>query len=102
MEDLIVYINANRVRYTREAISDQLVAAGHDRKLIAEAWAASDAAAQAAAVAEANRPRYGWFTLGLIVVGAIVVAIAGGESGYGGLVAVVYVVGALICTGGRI
>jgi hypothetical protein len=34
------FIAANRDRYTREAITDQLVAAGHDRALIDEAWEA--------------------------------------------------------------
>ena len=32
------FIEANWVRYTRETITQQLLAAGHDRKLIDEAW----------------------------------------------------------------
>jgi hypothetical protein len=40
--EILDYIRANRKRYTREAISDQLLAAGHDRQAVAAAWGQVD------------------------------------------------------------
>jgi hypothetical protein len=40
------YIRANRDKYTREAIRDQLLAAGHDQSAIDEAWRAIEAEPQ--------------------------------------------------------
>jgi hypothetical protein len=42
MNDVVDYIRANRTRYTREAVSHQLLAAGHSREVIAAAWEVAD------------------------------------------------------------
>lgn len=63
------FIAANRDRYTREAITDQLVAAGHDRALIDQAWEA-----QTPAVAPAERatdPRMVAYVLLVYAVGLV-------------------------------
>ncbi|MGH2462655.1 MAG: hypothetical protein ACRDFZ_03390 [Candidatus Limnocylindria bacterium] len=99
MDDLIEYINANRARYTREAIADQLMAAGHDRETVAKAWEASDAAMQLAAESAPARPRYGWLTLGLIVAGVVGILVVGGGSPYVFFVVIAYLIGAPICVG---
>ena len=70
MNALIEYIGANRGRYTRKAITDQLIAAGHDLATIEEAWAVADAAATSAASA-GPRTRYWPVTLGLTAAGAV-------------------------------
>jgi hypothetical protein len=49
------YIRANRDKYTREAIRDQLIAAGHDHGAIDEAWHAVEAEATGAQGPPASR-----------------------------------------------
>jgi len=71
MTDPIEYISANRDRYTREAITEQLVKAGHDPGSIKDAWARSDAAVESAAY-PAGRPRYGLVALVLLALGGLV------------------------------
>ena len=70
MDYLVEYISANRGRYTRKAITDQLMAAGHDLKTIDEAWAVVNAAAMEAA--ESATPVTRWpVLLGLTAAGAV-------------------------------
>lgn len=47
--EILDYIRANWARYTREALTKQLVDAGHDRAAVDEAWLAVVAEAEAAA-----------------------------------------------------
>ena len=47
--EILDYIRANRARYYREAITAQLIAAGHEQGAVDEAWAAVSAEVEAAA-----------------------------------------------------
>ena len=47
--EILEYIRANRARYYREAITAQLIAAGHEQGAVDEAWAAVSAEVEAAA-----------------------------------------------------
>ena len=79
------YIEQNKARYTREAIRDQLVTAGHDPKEIDDAWERLGAS-RAGATPVGWRPGWREFWL-LLVVGAIGAAIvwAGEPYGAGGI-----------------
>jgi hypothetical protein len=96
MNDQIAeYIRENRGRYTRQAIDDQLKAAGHDAESIAEAWAA-------VGPPERGEPalpgvRYGPVVIGLLILGGAVSAIAGRDAYFGvGFWIASYVISALI------
>jgi hypothetical protein len=54
------YIRANREKYTEEAIRDQLLAAGHDRAAIDEAWGLEVDPAGKVPGATARKVRTGW------------------------------------------
>lgn len=93
------YIKANRDKYTREAIRDQLIAAGHDP-------AAIDEALQADTAAEAAPMRTGWRLgwrsfLVLVVLGAIGAGLIWQNQMYsaGGIAAAIYAVIAGIALG---
>jgi len=65
---ILQYILENRERYTRNAIRDQLLAAGHDAEAIDTAFRAADAVAQASGTLDL-RPR----AAAIALVGYIVV-----------------------------
>ena len=54
------YIRANREKYTEEAVRDQLLAAGHDREAIDEAWRLELDPAGKVPGATARKVRTGW------------------------------------------
>jgi hypothetical protein len=87
------YIRANRDRYTREAITAHLVAAGHDRAAVEAAWQRAEAPPGAAARPTGWRPRWAEFFV-LVILGAIGAAIVWAEEPYGagGIAPVVYVI----------
>ena len=62
------FIRANRRRYTREVIREQLIAAGHDPAEIDATWAALDAPDPDAVAGEGFWGRFGLFLVGLNVV----------------------------------
>jgi hypothetical protein len=92
------YIRANRDRYNRATITNQLIAVGHDAAAIDQAWTASDAEV-AAARGPNPWPRYwGTFLLsGLVGVVAVFLIWSGmggfySGSGYPNLAAIVFLV----------
>lgn len=97
MSELDNYIAANRDRYTREAITDQLLAAGHSRAAIDAAW---ERASGAGVPQRSWRP--GWRTFVLLILGGGVGAalVWAGESYGGNVIApVVYVILASVAFG---
>ncbi len=96
MNDQIVqYIRANRGRYTRQAIDDQLRAAGHPAQSIEAAWVAVGPPEGA----EPALPgvRYGPLVIGLLILGGVGTAIAGRDSFFGaGLWVLSYLISVLI------
>jgi hypothetical protein len=54
------YIRANREKYTEEAVRDQLLAAGHDRAAIDEAWRLEVDTGGKVPGATARKVRTGW------------------------------------------
>jgi len=92
-EQIDEYIRQNRDRYTREAVRQQLIAAGHDPVAIEAAW--ERIAASSAAPPRRSGWRPGWREfLILLVVGAIGAAIIWANEPYeAGIIApVVYAV----------
>jgi len=75
-EQVANYIRENRGRYTKEAITSQLIAAGHDPAAIEEAWAVVNAAARSAAESAGPRTRYWPVLLGLTGVGGVLTFIS--------------------------
>jgi len=96
MNDQIVeYIRENRGRYTRQAIDDQLRAAGHPAQSVEAAWVAVGPPEGA----EPALPgvRYGPLVIGLLILGGVATAIAGGDSFFGaGLWVLSYLISVLI------
>lgn len=94
---IVEYIHTNRDRYTREAITDQLVAAGHDRADVDATWAEL-----AAASSDPDRTigprfwRYFWiWVAATYIVTFLAVVLATGMltgGGGGGIVALIYAV----------
>jgi len=75
------YIRANRDRYTKEAIRDQLLAAGHEQAAIDEAWQQIVAEATPARPEGSNLSLYVWilYWLGAGIIAAfIVIGFVGG------------------------
>ena len=66
------YIRANRERYTREAVIEQLVQAGHRRWDVEAAWAQLEAEEPMGSSTGANMSAYAWIIFGL---GAAAIAI---------------------------
>ena len=98
------YIREHRDRYTREAIRQQLLAAGYDAAQIDAAWAMVDAPDPDATVGERFWGRFWLYLLGtnlatLLLVG-LLTGLLGTLSGGGGLVlvilAIVLAIGAVI------
>jgi hypothetical protein len=94
------YIGANRDRYTREAITDQLVAAGDDRAIVDAIW---DALPNASLPSPPGRTRYVYVMLligGLLtaLVSLILMAsvLAGPTTSAGPWVALVFLVAPLL------
>jgi hypothetical protein len=82
------YINANRARYTREAITAQLEQAGHDREAIDAAW--NEVAKVGSAEGEGrNLGLYVWivYWLGGSAIAAITIFAAIGSGGGSGFTA---------------
>jgi hypothetical protein len=98
-EQIANYIRENRDRYTREAITDQLMKAGHDPGAIEEAWAMSDAAVASAADA---RPRYRRVTVALLTIGGLATFVIWSDlyaAGAGGLATLSYLITGLVAIG---
>lgn len=101
------FIRANRKRYTREAIRQQLVEAGHDPAEIDATWAALDAPDPDETAGEGFWGRFAIFLVGLnVAVFLVVVLLTGmlGNIAQGGFVlvaifAVVLTIGAIMAYG---
>jgi len=83
------YIRSNRRQYTREAITQQLVDAGHDRRAVEAAWEELAAAELPAGRAGRDLALYVWILYWLgagIILAITVIAIfsSGGGSGFVG------------------
>jgi hypothetical protein len=87
-EGLLGYIRANRDRYTREAITSQLVAAGHDRASIDAAWEQVATARPAGGSEGRNLGNYVWaiYWLGAGIIAAITVISMLGSGGGPGFI----------------
>lgn len=72
------YIRANRKRYNRDVIREQLLKAGHDPAEIDATWAALDAPDPDAVVGEGFWSRFWLFLIGLNVAIFVIVALATG------------------------
>jgi hypothetical protein len=103
------FISKNRKRYTREAITQQLLEAGHDRADIDATWSALDTPDpdEAGLAGEGFWSRFFLFVVGLNVAVFLVVALttgmftnfAGGGGALAGVFAVALGIGALISWG---
>ena len=79
------YIRAHRERYTREGITDRLMAAGHRREDIAEAWETLALAEPMSAGAPRSLRTYAWVVYWLgaaLIVLAMVIAVLGNNIGF--------------------
>jgi hypothetical protein len=97
-DEIDEYIRANRDRYTREAITGQLLEAGHDRAAVDAAWArAQEGAASRAPIGW----RPGWpLLLALVILGAIGTALVWADDTYGaGIAPVIYLILVVIALG---
>ncbi|MDQ3689586.1 MAG: hypothetical protein M3406_06035 [Chloroflexota bacterium] len=72
------YIRANRKKYTREVIREQLVTAGHDPAEIDATWAALDAPDPDAVAGEGFWGRFWLFLVGLNVAVFLIVVLVSG------------------------
>ncbi len=72
------YIRANRKKYTREVIREQLITAGHDPSEIDATWAALDAPDPDAVVGEGFWGRFWLFLVGLNVAVFLIVVLVSG------------------------
>jgi hypothetical protein len=83
------YIRANRDRYTKEAIRDQLLAAGHDQSAIDAAWQQVAAEEPPAAAQGKNLALYVWilYWLGGAVIATITLLALLGSTGGSGFTA---------------
>jgi hypothetical protein len=99
------YIRANRKRYTREAINQRLVEAGHDRAAIEATWAALDTRDPDATVGDAFWGRFLLFVVGVNLVALLLVGLVTGMLiGSGGIfilvvLGVALAIGALLAWG---
>jgi hypothetical protein len=107
MDTIHDYIRDNRGRYTREAIRQQLLAAGHDAAAIDAAWAMVDAPDPDATVGERFWGRFWLYLIGANLVALLIVGLLSGLlgslSGSGavllGVLAIALAIGALISWG---
>ena len=84
------YIHANRERYTREAVTQQLEQAGHDRQAIDAAWREIEAEGPPAETKGKNLSLYVWilYWLGAGMIAAlIVIEFVGAGAGFVGFFA---------------
>ena len=73
--EILDYVRANRARYNREAITAQLIAAGHEQGSIDEAWATVSAEVEAAAGPNPwPRFRRAFLLTGLVGLAAVIVS----------------------------
>lgn len=81
------YIRANRGQYTREAITQQLVDAGHDRGAVEAAWTRLEDEEPLAGAGGRNLARYVWilYWLGAGIIVVITLIATVGSGGGGGL-----------------
>jgi hypothetical protein len=96
------FITANRRKYTREAITQQLLEAGHDRAAIDATWAALDARDPDEVAGEGFWGRFWLFLVGLNVAVFLLVFLATGMVNSGVLavvLAIVLAIGALMAWG---
>jgi hypothetical protein len=101
------YIRTNRKKFTHQAITDQLVEAGHDRAEVERTWAALDAPDPDAVAGEGFWGRFALIVVGINVGVFLIVALLTnmlGVIGQGGLVlpmilAVALAIGALMAWG---
>ena len=96
MSEIDDYIRANQPRYTREAIDEQLRAAGHDPAGIAAAWTRVDADGSV----PATRPRSAGEWIARIVL-VLLIAAAYGYLGLLGIVGISFMIGYPSATGAR-
>jgi hypothetical protein len=92
------YIRANRDRYTREAITAQLVANGHDPAEVEAAWAAMQPASRQP---DASGPVSGRVLAVLILLGVVAVAITWSGTSYGAnvIAPIVYAIATTVAVG---
>ena len=81
--DLIAYLRANSGRYTRDALTQRMAAAGHPPEAIAAAWAAVEAEDDAAGVRDRRGQTAGiiagaYFVTWLLVVVLAIIPSGGG------------------------
>jgi hypothetical protein len=101
------YIRANRKKFTRQAITDQLVAAGHDRAEVERTWAALEAPDPDAVAGEGFWGRFALIVIGINVAVLVVIGLLTGalqNAAAGGLIflvifAIILGIGALISWG---
>jgi hypothetical protein len=96
-EQIAKYIREHRGRYTREAVTKQLLAAGHDAQAIDATWTAVNAADFPRPASVFPHARYTPFIAGLVALGAIPAFLAGSSGLYlSGLWGVSYLIAAPI------
>lgn len=96
-EQIAKYIREHQGRFTREAITKQLLAAGHDAGVIDETWTAVNAAGFPRPPSVFPHARYTPLIAGLVALGAIPAFLASSSVLYvGGLWGVSYLIAAPI------
>jgi hypothetical protein len=97
------YISANRARYTREAITQQLLDSGYERAAIDATWAVLDAPDPDDVVGEGFWGRFWIYLIGLNVVALLLVGLATqmipNAVGLAAILGVVLAIGALMALG---
>jgi hypothetical protein len=96
------YIRANRKRYTRDAINQRLLEAGHDRAAIEATWAALDTRDPDAVAGEGFWLRFAAFVVVLNVAALLLVGVVSGMLLGGGGIFVLVILGVALAIGGLI
>lgn len=74
--DIVGYLRSNAVRYTRDALDQRLLAAGHPPEAIAAGWATVEAEDVAAGITDRRRQTAAIIAGSYLVVWIVVVALA--------------------------
>jgi hypothetical protein len=97
------YIVANRDTYTREAIIEQLVAAGHDKVAVERTWEELSTGAPMGGQVGTNMAPFAWFIFGLgaavLLAGPVLGTFSGGSTFAGELILGVGWLGAYLAVG---
>jgi hypothetical protein len=73
--DIVAYLQANSGRYTKEALDQRLLAAGHPPEAVAAAWSVVNAADESAGLRDRRQQTAGIIALAYVLVWLLVVVL---------------------------